>query len=436
MLNNNEIQQIKESSFGSLPASKSFINLIYEDINDIKHKFVDIGFRLAEAQRFNYPEELGYNNIHELAEHLFGFKKSTTYSLINVYQRFGSKMKLLPEYEKFSQSQLTEMCSLPEYLLHHVKPDMTIQDIRDYKKAFNELTVFNEDTIKEPKKLIEDYRTSKKVDSRRLEENNISSVGENKDFSIPNYIIQWLHGGEEHMYAYKNFIEVSKVVNTFDNSTKFRVLEIKMNELTEMHCWPPKQKNSEEYITTELKRGSGFERGKMRICHEYAKKPTMSEFAQFLEKEYDLGGRPNMQYNSKGIHITIRDDKNYDNILFETKLNWNVVAKRIANLIDNDNYLTENEKIEFANYQAQRYGSDNDRIKAIADWMIELGLKYAYNSRYNTYKHGNNYKFVNEHVEEIKTELNNRKEVSYVNYFEIEGFNLYFNEEYCKKNKE
>ena len=73
MLTNNEIQKIKESSFGSLPASKSFINLIYEDINDIKHKFVDIGFRLNEAQRFNYPEELGYKNIQELAEHLFWF---------------------------------------------------------------------------------------------------------------------------------------------------------------------------------------------------------------------------------------------------------------------------------------------------------------------------------------------------------------------------
>jgi hypothetical protein len=242
MLNNNEIQQIKESSFGSLPASKSFINLIYEDINDIKHKFVDIGFRLAEAQRFNYPEELGYNNIHELAEHLFGFKKSTTYSLINVYQRFGSKMKLLPEYEKFSQSQLTEMCSLPEYLLHHVKPDMTIQDIRDYKKAFNELTVFNEDTIKEPKKLIEDYRNSKKEDSRRPENNKIEN-SEIKNYELksfgsvyspfptPNYVVQWRYGGEIHSYTYMLFTDVVKVLKIFDKNTDYRVIQIDTNHI-------------------------------------------------------------------------------------------------------------------------------------------------------------------------------------------------------------
>ena len=47
---------------------------------------------------------------------------------------------------------------------------------------------------------------------------------------------------------------------------------------------------TEKLIKHELKRGSGFERGKMRICHEYAKNPTISEFAVFLKDEYGLGG--------------------------------------------------------------------------------------------------------------------------------------------------
>ena len=246
MLDNTQIQKIKKTSFGSLPAQQSFINLIYEDINDIKHKFIDIGFRLDEAQRLHYPEELGYNNIHELAEHLFGFKKSTTYSLINDYQRFGYKMKLLPEYEKFSQSQLTEMCSLPEYMLKHITNDMTIQDIRDYKKAYNELTVWNEETVKNTKKLIEDYRNSKKENSRCLENKNKGNMeiknyetkkyGSYSPFPTPNYIIQWRHGGEIHNYAYMLFTDVTKVLETFNENTDYRVYQIDVNHIKELVC--------------------------------------------------------------------------------------------------------------------------------------------------------------------------------------------------------
>ena len=173
MLNNDEIQTIKtRRKYGDLTVEEMFIYYTFEDLEDIKHKFIDIGFRLNEANNYKYYEKLGYESIIDLAEHLFGFKKSTTYSLINVYQRFGSRMKIRPEYDKFSQSQLIEMCSLPEYMLKHISCDMTIQDIRDYKKAYNELTVWNEDTVKNTKKLIEDYRNSKKENSGRLEEKN------------------------------------------------------------------------------------------------------------------------------------------------------------------------------------------------------------------------------------------------------------------------
>ena len=173
MLGLQEIQSIKtRHKYGGLSIEEQFVYYTYEDLEDIKHKFIDIGFRLNEANNLKYYEKLGYESIVNLSEHLFGFKKSTTYSLINVYQRFGNSMKILPEFDKFSQSQLTEMCSLPEYLIKHVKPDMTIQDIRDYKKAFNELTVFNEDTLKDTRKLIEDYRNNKSNNSRRPEEKN------------------------------------------------------------------------------------------------------------------------------------------------------------------------------------------------------------------------------------------------------------------------
>ena len=193
---------------------------------------------------------------------------------------------------------------------------------------------------------------------------------------------------------------------------------------------------NEKLIRHELKRGSGFERGKMRICHEYAKNPTISEFAVFLKDEYGLGGYGDGIYGSshdaKGIRIIQRAEDDYNNIIAQADLKWNEVAVHIADLIDDDEYLTAEEKIEFANYQAQRYGSDEERIKAIADWMVDKGTRYTWNGHYNSYNHGNNYKFVKEHEAELQTELESRKEVERVTYGGFDGFNVWFKPEFCR----
>ena len=197
------------------------------------------------------------------------------------------------------------------------------------------------------------------------------------------------------------------------------------------------EKDLKEYlIERDLKRGSGFERGKMRICHEYAKNPTERDFADFLKNEYGLGGYGDGQYgasyDAKGMRLVMRDKDNYDEILAQADLKWNEVATRIADLIDDDNYLTAEEKIEFENYQAQRYGSDEDRIKAIVDWMVEQGTKYTWNGHYNNYKHGNNYTFVKEHITDIQNELENRNEIEKVGFAEMDGFNVWFKPEFCR----
>lgn len=194
---------------------------------------------------------------------------------------------------------------------------------------------------------------------------------------------------------------------------------------------------TEKLIEHELKRGSGFERGKMRICHEYDKNPAISEFAGFLKDEYGLGGHSDGIYgamhDATGIRMVMRDKKDYHNILAQAELKWNEVAVRIADLIDDDEYLTAEEKIEFANYQAQRYGSDEERIKAIADWMAETGTRYTCSGHYNNYNHGNNYQFVKNHQEDIQKELERRKEVEKVSYGGIDGFNVWFKKEFCSR---
>ncbi len=196
-----------------------------------------------------------------------------------------------------------------------------------------------------------------------------------------------------------------------------------------------KEKEKEWLIKRELKRGSGFERGKMRICHEYAKNPMVGEYAEFLKREYGTGGygcgEYDGWYDAKGIRFKYRNVEKWQTLI-EVHLKWNEVAYYVADLIDDDEYLTAEEKIEFENYQAQRYGSNEDRIRAIVDWMVEYGTRYARNGHYNNYSHGDNFGFVKAHILEIQTELESRAEVEKVSYAEMDGFNVDFKPVYCR----
>ena len=73
---------------GLLPFANGFLREVRLDLADIKRSFFSIGFRLNEANEMNYYSALGYQTIEELAESEFGFKRSTTYNLINVFRRF------------------------------------------------------------------------------------------------------------------------------------------------------------------------------------------------------------------------------------------------------------------------------------------------------------------------------------------------------------
>lgn len=94
--------------------AQSFIRYVNLELDEIKRNFVKIGFRLNEANKFEYYKELGYNNITELAEAEFGFKHSTTYALMKISNKFCAKndpMCLADKYKGFSYSQLLVLSS-------------------------------------------------------------------------------------------------------------------------------------------------------------------------------------------------------------------------------------------------------------------------------------------------------------------------------------
>ena len=105
----------------------------------------------------------------------------------------------------------------------------------------------------------------------------------------------------------------------------------------------PQEKSEQELlIERSLKYGSGFQHGKYRIFDKYNENPTAKAFADFLKREYGIGGRSGWNSDSeahdgKGIRLSHRDEN--EKTVVEVFLKWPEVATRIADLIDDDNYL-------------------------------------------------------------------------------------------------
>ena len=120
----------------------------------------------------------------------------------------------------------------------------------------------------------------------------------------------------------------------------------------------PQEKSEQELlIERSLKYGSGFQHGKYRIFDKYNENPTAKAFADFLKREYGIGGRggwggDNEQHDGKGIRLSHCDENG--KTLVEAFLKWPEAATRIADLIDDDNYLNEQEKAGYVEYRAEQ----------------------------------------------------------------------------------
>ena len=134
---------VKEDAF--LSSAKSFLKETREDIRVIERSFFTIGFRLNEAEEFEYYKDLGYDDIYSLAKQEFGFEKTTTKNLMAVNKRYCEKKEghsytkwIDSAYAQYKQTQLVEMLPLTPFERKNVRPDMTASAIREYKKVLRE----------------------------------------------------------------------------------------------------------------------------------------------------------------------------------------------------------------------------------------------------------------------------------------------------------
>ncbi len=101
-------------------------------------------------------------------------------------------------------------------------------------------------------------------------------------------------------------------------------------------------------IDAVLQNGSGFENGKYRIALHFQQSLSAQENADFLKREYGIGGRLpaltgtdiHMNYDSKGITLTRGSIMNPD---AQVVLPWLKVQKRIGELLAAGRYLNRQE---------------------------------------------------------------------------------------------
>lgn len=122
-------------------------------------------------------------------------------------------------------------------------------------------------------------------------------------------------------------------------------------------------------------RGSGFFHGAFRIYDYFKEGHDKKETIDFLKNEYGTGGGSgglpgnddsHHDYDSKGIRL---EKGSYVNPYAKVLLNWNVVEKRLRELISEDKYLSEEDKEKYLEYK---------EVQAKADRQYELNrLEHA-----------------------------------------------------------
>ena len=122
---------------------------------------------------------------------------------------------------------------------------------------------------------------------------------------------------------------------------------------------------NEDFITQDeidyrLTGGSGFEHGKFRIYEYFMERHDKKDDIAFLKNEYGTGGsshalpgsdRAHEDHDAKGIRL---EKGNYGSPYAKVLLNWNVVEKRVRELVQADKYLSPEGKKAYAQYKQEQ----------------------------------------------------------------------------------
>lgn len=159
---------------------EQLINCIKSRLDSIKASFFDIGGYLYEARERRFYNGL-YPDIISFSRDLFGFEKTMTYDLINVFVRFRDGDSYLPKSSitHLNQSQLVALASCKagyDALAFIITPSDSVQSVRKAVKIFNKMP------IKSTMTFLEDNLTDFILN--HSEECSVDIPQAKKDFSV------------------------------------------------------------------------------------------------------------------------------------------------------------------------------------------------------------------------------------------------------------
>ena len=101
--------------------------------------FVTIGYMLKLARDTDILSGSGYTTIADFAKAEYGLDSTATSRFISICERYGNgEDRLLPQYEAYGYSKLSEMLTLPEAVAAELPPEITREEIREIKQEIKE----------------------------------------------------------------------------------------------------------------------------------------------------------------------------------------------------------------------------------------------------------------------------------------------------------
>ena len=140
---------------------------------------------------------------------------------------------------------------------------------------------------------------------------------------------------------------------------------------------------TQDEIDARLTGGSGFEYGKFRIYDYFRENHTKKENIEFLKKEYGTGGSSHAlpgsdvaheDHNAKGISL---EKGSYGNPYAKVLLKWNVVEKRISELVKADKYLSPKSKEAYKQYKQEQAEKAMQREQEKLEHGVRMECKKA-----------------------------------------------------------
>lgn len=114
---------------------------IRRELNQVTESFVEIGYRLKQIKDGELYKADGYSNIHEFAQKEYNLSQSSTSRFMAINSCFsinGNSPKLLPDYEGYGFSKLSEMLTLSEEEMKLISIRTTRVEIREIKQVKKE----------------------------------------------------------------------------------------------------------------------------------------------------------------------------------------------------------------------------------------------------------------------------------------------------------